>query len=384
MNRRSPGEGSIQRDGDRWKAILTREDPLTGQVTRRIRRTKSKSEAIRALRAFKSELESTGILSNGRITVAEACDRFLEVKEGEDLTKGTLRSHTWMISIIRDVLGTRKLSDLTVPECDQFLRISAKGVGNRKPIGPDHLNRLRSELRAVITNAEREGLVARNVAQLSVLPKSDSSEPRKRYVLTPAQLTQLLAGSTGTSVGCLVVLSGIAALRPAESRALTWKDIDLNDAVLTVIKQLDEASNTTDPKSKNASRRIAVPNEVVTELRKWRKVQTEQRLRAGAAWQHDDRIITTRFGTAINKDNMKRALKSRAFKAAVPPLRPYDLRHTAITNLANDGYTNWQLADYAGTSVRMIEETYRHRTEGIVRLTLNQVSDSGKHHLRHQ
>ncbi len=81
---------------------------------------------------------------------------------------------------------------------------------------------------------------------------------------------------------------------------------------------------------------------------------------------------------------MKRALRSRTFKAEVPPLRPYDLRHTTITNLANDGYTNWQLADYAGTSVRMIEETYRHRTEGIVRLTLNQVPDSGKHHLRHQ
>ncbi|MFV0525438.1 MAG: hypothetical protein ACK5RL_13180 [Acidimicrobiales bacterium] len=45
---------------------------------------------------------------------------------------------------------------------------------------------------------------------------------------------------------------------------------------------------------------------------------------------------------------------------------PYDLRHTAITLQSKQGYSDWELADWAGTSERMINETYRHRTDKVV------------------
>ncbi len=51
-----------------------------------------------------------------------------------------------------------------------------------------------------------------------------------------------------------------------------------------------------------------------------------------------------------------------------PPLIPYDLRHTAITLQSGSklGYSDWELADWAGTSERMINEVYRHRTDRVV------------------
>lgn len=44
----------------------------------------------------------------------------------------------------------------------------------------------------------------------------------------------------------------------------------------------------------------------------------------------------------------------------------YDLRHTAITMQSKRDYSDWELADWAGTSERMINEVYRHRTDRVV------------------
>ena len=51
-----------------------------------------------------------------------------------------------------------------------------------------------------------------------------------------------------------------------------------------------------------------------------------------------------------------------------PAIIPYDLRHTAITLQSKPelGYSDWELADWAGTSERMINEAYRHRTDRVV------------------
>jgi integrase len=49
-------------------------------------------------------------------------------------------------------------------------------------------------------------------------------------------------------------------------------------------------------------------------------------------------------------------------------ITPYDLRHTAITLQSKLAYSDWELADWAGTSERMINEVYRHRTDRIVRV----------------
>ena len=53
--------------------------------------------------------------------------------------------------------------------------------------------------------------------------------------------------------------------------------------------------------------------------------------------------------------------------AAVDRIVPYELRHTAITFQLDGGHETWRVADWAGTSERMIEEIHRHR--------LNRVSD---------
>lgn len=56
-------------------------------------------------------------------------------------------------------------------------------------------------------------------------------------------------------------------------------------------------------------------------------------------------------------------------EAAVERIVPYELRHTAITFQCDAGHDTTEVAEWAGTSVRMIEEIYRHRLHDVSKLS---------------
>ncbi len=55
-------------------------------------------------------------------------------------------------------------------------------------------------------------------------------------------------------------------------------------------------------------------------------------------------------------------------EASLEPIVPYELRHTAITFQLDAGHEKWRVADWAGTSERMIEDIYRHRLTRVTDL----------------
>jgi integrase len=75
-------------------------------------------------------------------------------------------------------------------------------------------------------------------------------------------------------------------------------------------------------------------------------------------------------GRFWNNDSWKRPFKRAVKKAGLDSrVVPYCLRHTAITEFILAGIDSAIVAAWAGTSVRMIEQTYGHfRSETIVRL----------------
>ena len=75
-------------------------------------------------------------------------------------------------------------------------------------------------------------------------------------------------------------------------------------------------------------------------------------------------------GRFWNNDAWKRPFKRAVIKAGLDPrVVPYCLRHTAITEFILAGIDSAIVAAWAGTSVRMIEQTYGHfRSETIGRL----------------
>lgn len=163
---------------------------------------------------------------------------------------------------------------------------------------------------------------------------------------------------------------GRNGLRPQEARALQWAAVDLEQGTLDVGPQMNRKAEIVGPKTPRAERTIHIDVSTTEQLRAWRLDQASQRVRAGELWSDTyDLIITTRVGTSITGRNLARSVDRLSKQVGIEPAAiPYDLRHTAITLQSRPelGYSDWELADWAGTSERMINEVYRHRTDRVV------------------
>ncbi len=119
-------------------------------------------------------------------------------------------------------------------------------------------------------------------------------------------------------------------------------------------------------KAQNAARTISLDEATITNLEAWREEQEAMQRIAGQRWQDLDMVVSTRTGTPVDRHALSRSMKSLSRKADLdPPVTAYELRHTAITHQADAGRSSWEIADWAGTSERMISSRYRHRLRRV-------------------
>ena len=365
MARRTARDGSVfQAPDGRWIVMFELPRRADGSRVRKKRRARTKTEALQILHSLREEYSSTGTIVDAKRTMAEAVSDYRDVRSAMELAESTRRSDDWMLGMIGGALGRRRMADLTVADCDAFLASCAAGrrPGGRsqRPIGRSHLKRLRATLVAVLRNEMRVGSISSNVAELSVLPRS-ASDRSPRRALTREELQALLEVTTGTT-HLLVDLTGRNGLRPAEARGLEWSDIDLERRTLTVKGQLDADDLLTGPKTRHSARTLRLDGQTVQRLRDRARRQKRDRGRSKIFWPETSLVVTTRNGTPVNRNNYRRAIEAACRRAGIdPPITPYELRHTAITHQSEQGWSSWELADWAGTSERMISEVYRHR-----------------------
>ena len=75
------------------------------------------------------------------------------------------------------------------------------------------------------------------------------------------------------------------------------------------------------------------------------------------------------MGTPLDRNNLNRSLRRLCTEVDIePPVTPYELRHTAITHQCEADHHAWQIADWAGTSEKMIYLHYRHLLDEVVAL----------------
>ena len=92
-------------------------------------------------------------------------------------------------------------------------------------------------LGAALHEAERRGLVARNIARLAHLPP-EATGIRPRRSLTIEEANRFVDAVRGTEDEALVLLALTMGLRPGEVTGLPWDAVDLDEGVLTVRQAL--------------------------------------------------------------------------------------------------------------------------------------------------
>lgn len=367
MSQRSKGDGSVYRspDGSGWIVSLDLPRLGNGRRRRRKRRAKTRAEGLRLLKQLRQEFDLTGSVAPANRTMADAVASYLEVRKGSNLSAGARDDDQWHSRLILEGLSRRGVSKLTVAECDEFLHVCSLGLNGRRPIGRDRMNRVRRFLVAVLHNEMRTGGLTRNVASLSVVPENDKEKNEQR-ALTGDELRTLLEAAKGSRL-ILIDLCGRNGLRPAEARALRWQDVDLDAQELNVRGQMSRNNERTDTKkAHNSTRTIRIDTVSVDRLKTWREKQDTLRAKADVAWQENDIIASTSFGTPVDRHSFARSIRLLCKRLEIdPPIRPYELRHTAISMQADAGRSAWEISDWAGTSEAMISRTYRHRLRRV-------------------
>lgn len=372
--RAAQGGGTIrQRPDGRWEARFTvGRDPGTGKQIQRSVYGSTQKEVRQKLAQAVAALDNGDYFEPSKMTLARWVEIWLEEYTGDKkyLTvkhyKAQCRAH------IVPSLGAVKLSELTTPQIQAFYNhLQREGLASKS------VRNIHGILTKCLSTAVQVGYLRNNPASAVTLPKVVKKDIQP---LTDEQVRDFLRVSAADEYEILLKVILFTGLRESEAIGLTWDCIDFKAGTVTICKQLQKRplsdGGFTFAPLKNDKTRIIKPAASVIALlsRRW-KEQTEQRLRAGEAWQGwqsaEERkaalVFTTLTGTNLSPQTVYNHYKKLSAQIGAPDSQVHDLRHTfAVLSLQN------------GDSVKTVQGNLGHATAAFTLDVYGHVSEKMK------
>jgi integrase len=212
-----------------------------------------------------------GVHTSTRVTVAEAGAKWLAGAE-DRLEPATVESYRQHLSAhLIPYIGTRKLSELTVPAVRELMDRLRKDGRSAAMI-----KRVVGDLGAILADAQERGLVAQNVVRSLGRHKRRQDERRQKTKLKigmdiPArdEIAAIIANLKGRWRP-LILTAIFTGLRASELRGLRWGDVDLKKRELHVRQRADRFNGIGKPKSAAGERTVPMPPLLANALREWK------------------------------------------------------------------------------------------------------------------
>lgn len=348
------GGGTIrQRPDGTWEARITLgTNPGNGKPLRKSLYGKTQKEVRQKMQKALVEMDEGTYTSPTRTTVRSWLQTWVNeyTSDVKDSTRTSYRQH--LENHIIPALGAVKLSELTPAACQKFIN----DLTREKGLSAKTVKNVHGVLHHALKQAVRLGYMRLNPAEACSLPRIEKA---KIEPLDAPEIKQLL-GALGDDVYSDVLRVDLfTGMREGEILGLQWSCIDFDRGTITIEKQLSRPRVKGEvyrfTSLKNDKPRIVQPAPFVMQiLKRQRKRQAEQRIRAGANW--DDRgfpdlVFTNEEGKFLNYTIVLRHLKNALKAAGLPEKRFHDLRHTyAVTSLQ------------AGDDVKTVQENLGHYT----------------------
>lgn len=223
-------------------------------------------------------------------------------------------------------------------------------------------------------------IIKYNPAERVTLPKH--KRVRESKTLQPEQLKAVLTALEAEPLPfrALITLFISTGCRRGEALALTWDKIDFEKCEILIDRSmiyLPETGIQSGTTKTGNSRRVALPAEMVTLLRKLRAYQTEERLKLGDLWENHNLVFTRWNGAPRNPGNVNLDLDEFCKKHGLPHINPHLFRHSAASILLSNGVDVLTVAGMLGHSdVSTTLDTYAHAIDEAKRKTADCISDT--------
>ena len=356
MSKRGNGEGSIYKDGDRWVAAI-----VTTEEGRRVRRkftgTTRRQVADRLAEALRAQAQGLPV-SADCLGVGKYLAEWLEQTARPRLRARPFQSYRMVVERhLVPILGSLRLAQLSPRHVQSYMAAKQKEGLSARTVQYHH-----AILRRALHDAERVGLVQRNVARLVSPPRVQRAE---MVPPTVSEVRAFFTSAAGDRDEALFTLAVATGLRQSEVLGLTWADLDFESHSLSVRRTLQRyagAYHLDEPKTERSRRTLHMAEPVEVALRAHRVRQLEERLRAGDQWQDAWKLVfTDEFGAPRSGIQLTRRYQALLGRAGLPRQRFHDLRHAAATFMLTQGVGLRTAMEVLGHSqIHVTANTYSH------------------------
>ncbi|MDD5980611.1 MAG: site-specific integrase [Clostridium sp.] len=360
--KRANGDGSIRKRKDgRWEGrYVVGHDPVTGKMISRNVLGKTQAEVKEKLRTAIENSKRLDYTRTGKYTVGQWMDEWFEayakvkVRPSSHQTyKGYIENH------IKPNIGDIPIEKLTSLQLQKFYRLlltegripRIESEKQPKGLSAKTVRNINQVISSAMDMAVRHKLILTNPTEGCELPKV---EHREMKTLPAEQLGAFLREAKESGVYELYYLDLATGLRRGELLGLKWEDIDLQNGIIHVRRQVARVDGEVKElplKTKNSYRNISISQDAVAML-------TEME-----AHRSSDYVFPSSTGGPISPDSVNNMLHRVLKRAGLPSIRFHDLRHTFATLALQNGVDIKTVSGMLGHfSAGFTLDTYAHVT----------------------
>jgi integrase len=349
IRERSPGH---------WAIVI--DAPTSGGRKRKWHSFKgTKREAQRECARLIAEIGQGSYVEASKKTVGEFVQsRINQWEAAGDITAGSAQRYRVLLNNqIMPHLGTRPLQKLTRLELEGWHTALRNGGLAPRTIG--HAHRM---LGKALSDAEKDGLVVKNVCKIQRAPKV----AKKSEMAIVRNVPALAKKIRGSRLYVQAIIALFTGMRLGEILALKEERVKLDIGKIEVRESLEETKahgvRFKSPKTEAGRRDITLPTIVIEALREHRKEVLETRMRLGLGKPDSQSLLFANIeGGPLRLRAVSEAWGGLAERIGMPEITFHALRHTHASQLIDAGVDIVTITKRVGHSKPDITlRTYAH------------------------
>lgn len=252
-------------------------------------------------------------------------------------------------------------------------------VGTNDSLAPTTIRNYHDAVSVVFSQAVKEMLIPYNPAERST-PPARRAEGRRS--LQPDEIAAILDAlelepiDFRTMINILIV-SGI---RRGELYALKWSKIDFERQEMVIdrsVGYLQDRGMFEGPTKTGNERYIALPQQTLDLLKKYRAWQATKRLQAGDLWINNDLVFTGEYGGFLYPPLINSRLSNFCKKNGFQHIHPHIFHHSVASILLSSGVDVLTISKMLGhANPSMTLGVYAHEIAGTRRKTAECISNA--------
>lgn len=289
----------------------------------------------------------------GSMTVNSWYKQWIDLyKKPKGLTEKSLKMYDEKFNgYIRPAIGHMKLKDVKDVHLQRILNSQAGRSAS-------HVKKIRMVLQEMFKRARQSRLIPYDPAELLELP---TVKQGRRRSITEEERAAILAVAARHRAGLWVLTLLYTGMRPGETAALTWSDVDFDHNEIHVHAAKESGSRAIKgPKTASGVRDIPIHAALLPRL-------------LAAKGKPFSLVFPTKAGTVQNESSMRRMWNSfisgveEELGRPAEGLTPYCLRHTFCTDLQRAGVPINVAKELMGhADIQTTANIYTHRDSGTL------------------